>query len=62
MINNQDQWKSEGKCDLCRRAPFCHNQCRAYKERGAQELSAAVGGAFLKAYERLIASQDSTQQ
>ena len=53
-MEEQEQWKYGGDCSVCRRAAYCHNKCRARKEKSDQELRAAVGEAFIKAYERVI--------
>lgn len=27
---NSEQWKSDGKCDECRRKPYCNKSCSAH--------------------------------
>lgn len=53
-MEEQDQWKQGGDCNVCRRATYCHNKCRARKEKSNQELQANVGKCFVRAYERII--------
>lgn len=26
-----EQWKSDGKCDICRRKEYCGKKCKAYE-------------------------------
>lgn len=33
-----DQWKHYGRCDVCRRKPYCHTQCTANRKLAAVAL------------------------
>lgn len=55
MPEKQDQWKQGGDCNLCRRAPYCHNKCKAHQEKQNKELSEIATKVFTDAYERVVA-------
>lgn len=44
MINNSEQWKTEGKCAECRRRNYCHNDCMAKRKRDQHFLDQMVKG------------------
>ena len=40
--NNNEQWKEQGKCNVCRREKYCSKPCKAYKERAEYELKCLI--------------------
>lgn len=52
-INDNEQWLSEGKCHLCRRANYCKKDCTAYKKRKNQIIKQAYNDVLEKEYPEL---------
>lgn len=46
MINNSEQWKTEGKCAECRRRNYCHNDCKAKRKRDQALIQQTVSNVF----------------
>lgn len=49
---SNEQWKTDGKCSVCRRKAYCRKACSAHKERFQREVGRAfastkVGAAML---------------
>lgn len=44
MQNTNEQWKSDGKCSICRRKSYCRKPCSAHKRCIRRE----VFGAFIQ--------------
>ena len=42
VIFMDEQWKSGGDCDICRRKNYCKNACKANKERTSSLVANAV--------------------
>lgn len=38
---DNEQWKSDGNCELCRRRKYCGRDCKAAKERAERILGEA---------------------
>lgn len=41
MANNQpnnEQWKTDGNCSICRRKPYCKKACSAHKKSLQREI------------------------
>ena len=47
-IESNEQWKTNGKCHVCRRKNYCTNQCKAAKKRAQYELQCRVSQAMFK--------------
>lgn len=41
-----EQWKDGGRCEECRRKPYCKTECRAHREREKRELFERVAKAL----------------
>lgn len=39
---NNEQWKLNGQCSICRRKSYCKKQCKANKENFKQEVFDSV--------------------
>lgn len=46
---SNEQWKENGKCNICRRKNYCNNRCKAAKRRQEYELSCMVSRAMFRA-------------
>ena len=40
---DNEQWKLDGNCNICRRAKYCGTSCKAHKDRLTQNIRAAFG-------------------
>lgn len=43
-----EQWKEDGKCNICRRKSYCSTDCKAKKQRTEYELKSAVSRALFR--------------
>ena len=42
MIENNEQWLKDGKCDICRRKNYCSKPCTKNKRRVKAEMYSLV--------------------
>ena len=45
-MNNSEQWKLEGNCDICRRSNYCSKPCTVAKKKSNKELYNHVASAM----------------
>lgn len=46
---SNEQWKEDGKCNICRRKNYCNNRCKVAKERQEYEVGRLVTRTMFKA-------------
>lgn len=51
LVADNEQWKSDGNCELCRRQKYCSKDCKAAKGRAERILTEAFTGALKKNYQ-----------
>lgn len=44
---NNEQWKSDGDCSLCRRKSYCKKECSAHNKRFRREIGRAFASTRL---------------
>lgn len=54
MINENEQWQLEGKCDLCRRKNYCKKDCTKKKKRIEKEINSIIMDKLFAKYRRLF--------
>ena len=42
-MSDNEQWKLDGNCSICRKEKYCGTSCKAHIDRLAQEIRAAFG-------------------
>ena len=45
-MNNSEQWKLDGNCDICRRNKYCSKPCTIAKRKTNKELYNSVASAM----------------
>lgn len=45
---NNEQWKADGKCNICRRENYCKSICKAARNRQEYELRCATARAIFR--------------
>lgn len=53
---NSEQWKAEGKCEECRRQPYCTKQCTARKKR-SEAVMKDISNKIMRAISPWLADQ-----
>ena len=46
-MNNSEQWKLDGNCDICRRNKYCSKPCTIAKRKSNIELKKYVTSAMI---------------
>lgn len=46
---NNEQWKTNGNCEKCRKRKYCGTDCTAHKRRMERYLKNVISSAFLDA-------------
>lgn len=46
---SNEQWKEDGKCNICRKQNYCGKPCKAAQDRKAYEMSCLISQAMFKA-------------
>lgn len=54
MTESNEQWKSGGDCEKCRRQAYCGAKCKARIDRETAELNNLVSKAFSKATQHVF--------
>lgn len=61
MTLNNEQWKSDGDCNLCRRQSYCNHLCKKKEARLTAEMLARVKEVMSKKQEDYYANQRSEE-
>ena len=49
-----EQWKLDGKCNICRRKNYCSTTCKRYKSRRDYEMKCHISQALVRAFNKVM--------